>query len=320
MDEPRKPPGKLANNWGRRDNIRAGAVSGPWRSVPRSDARDSEPPSSPVSPPAKPVRPVAAAGGPPRPGRPEDPDAFWPIRPADTPQKPSATLRQSPAVGEAHTTVQSEAPTLRTVGPDASAPPRRGSLVPAIFAGIVIAAAIIGAAVYLRESVLSGPAAPESTETVSSMQVPEQAPAEVDMAPAQGDATDVTDVTSEPAGGGVTQSAPLPRDAAPAAVSSQTALRLRLSPGYPAAERTALLDALAAAGHESVVVEEIPFRIAISRVGYYAEGDKSAAETLAREIAPALGEPEGSVVVRDYGNLLPDATPGRLDLWIRSPE
>ncbi len=142
------------------------------------------------------------------------------------------------------------------------------------------------------------------------------------MAPAQeGDATDVTDVTSEPAGGGVTQSAPLPRDAAaPAAVSSQTALRLRLSPGYPAAERSALLDALAAAGHDSVVVEEIPFRIAISRVGYYAEGDKSAAETLAREIAPALGEPEGSVVVRDYGNLLPDAAPGRLDLWIRSPE
>ena len=29
-----RPPGKTAQNWGRRDGIRAGAVSGPWRSAP----------------------------------------------------------------------------------------------------------------------------------------------------------------------------------------------------------------------------------------------------------------------------------------------
>ena len=30
-----RPPGKTAQNWSRRDGIRAGSVSGPWRSAPR---------------------------------------------------------------------------------------------------------------------------------------------------------------------------------------------------------------------------------------------------------------------------------------------
>jgi hypothetical protein len=32
-----RPPGKTAENWGRKDGIRAGSVSGPWRSAPREN-------------------------------------------------------------------------------------------------------------------------------------------------------------------------------------------------------------------------------------------------------------------------------------------
>lgn len=32
-----RPPAKVAENWSRRDGIRAGAVSGPWRSAPRRE-------------------------------------------------------------------------------------------------------------------------------------------------------------------------------------------------------------------------------------------------------------------------------------------
>jgi hypothetical protein len=100
--------------------------------------------------------------------------------------------------------------------------------------------------------------------------------------------------------------------------ASSGALRLRIASGYADPDQGALLALLRESGYESVLVEEIPFPITLSRVGYYAEADRSAAEDLARDVAPFLRVEQGEVAVRDYGNLLPDAEPGRLDLWIRS--
>ena len=65
------------------------------------------------------------------------------------------------------------------------------------------------------------------------------------------------------------------------------------------------------------MVEPLPFEIATSRVGYYRADDLPAAEALGRVVAPVIA-PGGSVGVRDYGALLADAQPGRLDLWIGS--
>ena len=55
------------------------------------------------------------------------------------------------------------------------------------------------------------------------------------------------------------------------------------------------------------------FEIATSRVGYYRPEDQAAAAALGRVVAPVMG---GEIGVRDYGQPLPDAEPGRLDLWI----
>lgn len=67
------------------------------------------------------------------------------------------------------------------------------------------------------------------------------------------------------------------------------------------------------------MVEEISFPIALSRVGYYLTADRPAAVELAEDVAGVVGGDGGEVAVRDYGNLLPDAEPGRLDLWVKSP-
>lgn len=55
------PPGKTASNWSRRDNIRAGAVSGPWRSAPRAaGGLDPEAPVAPAAVEPGVVEPAAA--------------------------------------------------------------------------------------------------------------------------------------------------------------------------------------------------------------------------------------------------------------------
>ena len=62
-------------------------------------------------------------------------------------------------------------------------------------------------------------------------------------------------------------------------------------------------------------MEALPFEIATSRVGYYRAADLAAAEALGRVVAPVIAA-GGEVGVRDYGQLLADAEPGRLDLWV----
>jgi hypothetical protein len=64
-----------------------------------------------------------------------------------------------------------------------------------------------------------------------------------------------------------------------------------------------------------VRVEALPFKVASSRVGYYRADDLAAAEALGRLVTPVLAEAIG---VRDYGKLLADPEPGRLDLWVES--
>lgn len=97
-------------------------------------------------------------------------------------------------------------------------------------------------------------------------------------------------------------------------------MRLRVGPAFPPERQSEILGILAGAGHVDVLVERIPFSIAVSRVGYYRPEDRAAAADLARLVSPALDEPTGAIAVRDYAELIPDAAPGRLDLWIGGRE
>ncbi len=92
-------------------------------------------------------------------------------------------------------------------------------------------------------------------------------------------------------------------------------MRLRIGPDFPADRQAALVKALDNAGIPAVKVEQLPFRIATSRVGYYRAADMIAAEALGKLITPVVGG-GAAVGVRDYGKLLTDPDPGRLDLWI----
>ncbi|MFT3973957.1 MAG: hypothetical protein QM699_11055 [Amaricoccus sp.] len=117
-----------------------------------------------------------------------------------------------------------------------------------------------------------------------------------------------------------TTPAPLPSQAvsggAPdAALAGVQAVRLRIGPEVSNDRRDGLVAALKQAGVPDVVVEPLPFRIATSRIGYFRDADLPAAQALARVISPAVGE-HGTIGVRDYGQLLTDPQPGRLDLWI----
>lgn len=105
-----------------------------------------------------------------------------------------------------------------------------------------------------------------------------------------------------------------------AAVADLPTMRLRVGPGFPQERQAEILDILAEAGHGTVLVESIPFTIAVSRVGYYRPEDRAAAADLARLVSPALDPPTGTIAVRDYAELIPDAAPGRLDLWIGGTE
>jgi hypothetical protein len=58
----------------------------------------------------------------------------------------------------------------------------------------------------------------------------------------------------------------------------------------------------------------MPFSISRSRVGYFREADRDAAEGL---IATLRGTVEG-IELRDYRTLMETPEPGRLDLWIGS--
>lgn len=146
-----------------------------------------------------------------------------------------------------------------------------------------------------------------------------------------GDGPETADVTAEDAGASSVPVAPAvsagqpagqpapaggdrPPVAAPALATVQT-VRLRIGPEITDARRDRLVAALTEAGLPNVVVEQLPFRIATSRIGYYRDEDLAAAQALAQVISPAVGE-GAPIGVRDYGELLSDPQPGRLDLWI----
>jgi hypothetical protein len=112
---------------------------------------------------------------------------------------------------------------------------------------------------------------------------------------------------------------PETEDTATAAIDLPT-MRLRVGPGFPPERQAEIMTLLTDAGHDDVLVERIPFSIAVSRVGYYRPEDRAAATELARLVSSVLDEPTGSIAVRDYAELIPNAVPGRLDLWIGDRE
>lgn len=103
---------------------------------------------------------------------------------------------------------------------------------------------------------------------------------------------------------------------ADAALATVTSVRLRVGPGFPADRQAAIVAALQAAGLPTVQVEALPFAITTSRVGYYRPDDLPAAEALGRIVGPLASDGGPAIGVRDYGRLLSDAAPGRLDLWV----
>jgi hypothetical protein len=242
-----RPPGRTAENWSRKDHIRAGAVSGPWRSAPR-------PVPAPVDlpPPGPLVLPVPAS-----------PAAAVPLRPASKPPH----------------TPPHEAGAAQAAEPEFREHTRRRTLSMTVWigAGLVFATATVTAAFLFRPD----PA-----------QVPDELPPVVAVDPA-------------------------PQAAATAPAAALAAIgpvRLRIGPDFPAERRQAILDTLAAAGVTRVQVEPLPFAVTNSRVGYYRPEDIAAAEALAALVGAVAGGAE--IGVRDYGQLLPDPEPGRLDLWV----
>jgi hypothetical protein len=232
-----RPPGKAAENWSRKDGIRAGAVSGPWRSAPRD--------------------PGAAVG------------------------------RRGPEPPR-HAPLPQALPTATDTGPQAGMRPGMRAW---IAFGALAAVAIVAAAFLLRMT-----QSDEAPMQRTAVPAPAAAPAAKVAAPAPT---------------GMAAPAP-PRDPALAGV---TTVRLRIGPDFPAERKAAILAALADAGITGVLVETLPFEIATSRVGYYRTADLAAAEALGRVVTPVIAA-GGEVGVRDYGPLLADAEPGRLDLWV----
>jgi hypothetical protein len=243
-----RPPGKTAENWSRKDGIRGGAVSGPWRSGPR--APGAAPEAAPVAAeraPAARLRPAAWAGG-------------W---------KPGMRAR--------------------------------------VGFGALAAVAVVVAAVGFW------PTQPEEPQAVAEAPAPEPA---IAPAPAPAPVAAPEPAAAPP----VAAPAPAVEAAAAArapdpALAGVTSVRLRVGPDFPAERQAAILAALAEAGIAGVEVEPLTFEVAASRVGYYRAADLAAAEALGRVVAPVIA-PGGEVRVRDYGALLADAEPGRLDLWV----
>ena len=262
MDGTRKtPPGREARNLSRRDGIRAGSVSGPWRSVPKSDdapRQTAEPQRPPV---ATPRPPLEWTGRGPASGEPE------PV--------PDPAGRAEPV---AHEPPPVDDQTHR------EAVPLRGTrgLAGWIVFGLGVAAALVAAAVYL------GP------DTVAPVAEPAAGPPTISEAPA--------DAAME-AG---------PVDPVPAVEAGL--VRLRVGPDADPSEITRIRGALEAEGVGPIRVETLPFAITQSRVGYYRPEDEIAASALAELAGPLIGA--GDVGLRDYGDLLADTEPGRLDLWL----
>jgi len=258
-----RPPGKTAQIAGRKDGIRAGAVSGPWRSGPAAEGVPARKPELP--------RPPGQPG---------------PIR--ATP----ATGARAPLVARAGLSEHATPIEHAAVTPLSSQQTRRS--IAWIAFGVLVALGAVVAAVMFR-------AASDAPEPA----VPELAAGQAAPAQPSPDA-----ITAAPA------ATATPAAAAGDALAHVSVVRLRVGPGFPAERQSAILAALKGAGIAEVKVEALPFEVATSRVGYYRADDVAAADALARLITPVVGSGDGQVGVRDYGKLLDDAEPGRLDLWV----
>lgn len=177
--------------------------------------------------------------------------------------------------------------------------------------GAAVAVAIVIAAVLLRP----GDGALPSEDSRAASAVPDAAAvdntvAATGSAPASGGAASGEGSNAS----GASSTPDMSRKVADPALLPVQVVRLRIGPEVDNSHRESLVAALEAAGVPEVVVEPLPFRIATSRIGYYRDADLGAAQALARVISPALGP--ATIGVRDYGELLTDPQPGRLDLWI----
>ena len=269
-----RPPGRTAENWSRNDRIRAGSVSGPWRSVPRTE--------DPVAPPHRPAE--------------------------------SAARLDSERVAEVLSPVVVDHDPARTWAPErphaVKRPDRDGRLamIGWIAFGVLFAAGCVGLAFFFQPrgfspDAASGPLAEEPAVLA--------APAEQAAAPA---APGIVPGPSSAATAAAGDAAAVPAPA-PSTLARVTNVRLRTGTGFADGERDAVVAALAEGGLSDVQVEALPFGVATSRVGYYRPEDQALAEALAAYIAPVLGQ-SAPLAVRDYGQLLDSAEPGRLDLWI----
>lgn len=252
-----QPPGKNAENWSRRDGIRAGAVSGPWRSAPRAQTGTAPPVAADVAPTTPPV-PVP-------------------------PRRPLPSRRKTQA------------------------------MIAAVVGGLIGALGLILAAYLFRPEPDPGSIA---TAPPSAPAAPESVPS-----PSDPPSTDqpASPPASTPSPAPSTATSP-PASATPAdpALATVTAVRLRVGPGFPADRQQAIVVALEGAGLPTVQVEVLPFAITTSRIGYYRPEDLAAAEALGRIVGPVATSDGTAIGVRDYGRLLSDVAPGRLDLWIGS--
>ena len=249
-------PGKTAENWSRNDRIRAGAVSGPWRSAPRTETA----PSPAVGP---------------------------------TPVEPAPELAATPPPHRDPVIERPPTPRVEVVRPVTGRHPHRtsrGAMFGWIGFGLVFAAGCVGLAFLFQ------PDAGAEPQGLS--------------APAETAGAGPGDVAAAAAGGPAAGALP-----EPTTITGITSVRLRTGTGFAEADRDAIVAALAKAGLSEVQVEPLPFAVANARVGYYRPEDRAASEALAAYVAPVLGF-AAPIAVRDYGALLDDAEPGRLDLWV----
>lgn len=113
------PPGRSAENWGRKDGIRAGSVSGPWRSAPRAqgEAVKTAEPRHPVTDDVAPP-PIAWTPRAQTPTGPDVPDPHAPDK--------DAALSDGPAVTRV-SAARAFRPTREALDGHARGPGRRGN-------------------------------------------------------------------------------------------------------------------------------------------------------------------------------------------------
>jgi hypothetical protein len=100
--------------------------------------------------------------------------------------------------------------------------------------------------------------------------------------------------------------------AAPETTASAVPARvvLRLSAAADAGAFTAQLER---AGVADVALSPLAFGVAQTRIGFYHDADRAAAETVAALLRGADG---ATPPLRDYGGLVPAPPQGTLDIWI----